>query len=55
MKNLNSKRYVAEPALLTAHPLDKKLEKLSYFFGFKKELISYLFIIYIYIYISFIS
>lgn len=35
-----------EPALFTAYLLDKELENLSYCFGFK-ELISYLYIIYI--------
>lgn len=45
MKDLTSKIYVIQPALLRAHLLDKELENLSY----KKELISYLYIIYIHI------
>lgn len=49
MEDLNSKIYVIEHALLTAHLSDKELENLSYFFGFKKKLISYLYIIYSYI------
>lgn len=49
MKDLNRKRYVKEPALLTAHLLGKELENLSYFFRFKKKLINFLYIIYIFI------